>query len=605
MLSINCDWEDFPAVSGGSASCPFNKTQGMGVALSAPSVEAGSKRVLEFNDHVVCGYILDQQRTLGNSFSDEVVPVFDMFCLVVEDGVFSECNRPLVIGVEHWCDLDTKIRLRRTRRCRESKLVPKPDLAERRQPQEREAQRKYRKNSTRNGKDRYSGDLSYENVFPDQQLQPIWRDFLHNANAAVSGVRPGTSQPMRTCSSQMPTPAPLASNSEQFDLSFTETELLHNLKACESVGVTAPGILSNYHLPEILLDHGPLAIRHIMEHLNTSVPGFSRLSSDQASQLVVIALEFHGNHLNTLFPEFSRISSAETRRHWEAVLKGYRIGLKGGINSDDVIFDKVGWGRWDARIKGQPTRERANVTPLQSLPSTFSHLHSSTSGSDHYRSSIPTEGHKFTNSTHQQDCMHLAHHINQITSSDPSAVGSSCGDLADQLEAHGLVCIQSIPRVVLYLYCARLVGLYTTWKSTVRFLLLRYQSKPLDLTIFIDVIPLLFSQPDRQMLSSPDTAPYPPPPRVSKTYRHLNLSFPSMARRLPSPRVTDTIHHPSHRRVAYAVFTTWTQIMTLMKAEASVGVPGCVTHFISANAVPEKGPMFFLRKVTQGEAFLL
>jgi hypothetical protein len=47
MLSINSDWEDFRAVSGGSASCLFKKTQGMGVALSAPSVEAGSKRVLE------------------------------------------------------------------------------------------------------------------------------------------------------------------------------------------------------------------------------------------------------------------------------------------------------------------------------------------------------------------------------------------------------------------------------------------------------------------------------------------------------------------------------------------------------------------------------
>ena len=237
---------------------------------------------------------------------------------------------------------------------------------------------------------------------------------------------------MRTysSSSQMPTPAPLASTSEQFDLSFTETELLHNLRACASVGVTTPSILSNHHLTEILLDHWPLAIRHIMEHLNTSVLGFSRLSSDQASLLVVTALEFHGNDLNTLFPEFSRISSAETRHFWELMLKGFGSGLRGGIHSDDIIFEKVGRGRWDARVRGLPPRERANDAALRSLPSTYSHPHSSPSGSDHYRSGIPKESLEATNSTHHQDWMHSAHHNNPTTSSGPSAVGSSYDDLS-------------------------------------------------------------------------------------------------------------------------------------------------------------------------------
>ena len=118
-------------------------------------------------------------------------------------------------------------------------------------------------------------------------------------------------------------------------------EALDSLGDLDSAGAITPGMLAKHHLPDILLSHGPLAIRHIMGYLTTSVPGFSRITSARARRLVVAALEGKG---------------------------GEGAGRKG-----DVIFEKVGWGRWDARIKGQPPRESrgSNVTPPGSLPSSF------------------------------------------------------------------------------------------------------------------------------------------------------------------------------------------------------------------------------------------
>lgn len=102
---------------------------------------------------------------------------------------------------------------------------------------------------------------------------------------------------------------------------------LSNLADLDSVGVITPGLLAKHHLPSILLDNGPLAIRHVMGYLTTTVPGFSGLPPAKARRLVVGALEGRGSD-----------------------------GQQGGIDGD-VIFEKVGWGRWDARRRGQPTRE--------------------------------------------------------------------------------------------------------------------------------------------------------------------------------------------------------------------------------------------------------
>lgn len=121
-------------------------------------------------------------------------------------------------------------------------------------------------------------------------------------------------------------------------------EALDSLGDLDSAGAITPGMLAKHHLPDILLAHGPLAIRHVMGYLTTSVPGFSRISSAKARRLVVAALEGKGN------------------------------GGEGAGRDGDVQFEKVGWGRWDARIKGQPPRDRqpSNISPPASMPSSYS-----------------------------------------------------------------------------------------------------------------------------------------------------------------------------------------------------------------------------------------
>ncbi|KAG6006642.1 hypothetical protein E4U54_000134 [Claviceps lovelessii] len=90
--------------------------------------------------------------------------------------------------------------------------------------------------------------------------------------------------------------------------------------ALESAGAITGVMLARYHLPEILLNHGPLAIRHIMGYLTTSLPGFSGIPPIKARRLVVGALEGRG-------------------------------GERGGVDGE-VEFVKVGWGRWDATTRG-------------------------------------------------------------------------------------------------------------------------------------------------------------------------------------------------------------------------------------------------------------
>ena len=111
---------------------------------------------------------------------------------------------------------------------------------------------------------------------------------------------------------------------------------LSSLADLDSVGAITPGLLAKHHLPGILLENGPLAIRHVMSYLTTSVPGFSGILPAKARRLVVGALE-------------GRASD----------------GSQGGIKGD-VLFEKVGWGRWDARIRGQPPREARNIQQLES-----------------------------------------------------------------------------------------------------------------------------------------------------------------------------------------------------------------------------------------------
>lgn len=97
----------------------------------------------------------------------------------------------------------------------------------------------------------------------------------------------------------------------------------------DPTGALTPAVLAKYHLPEILLSHGPLAIRHITGYLTSSVPGFAAVPPAKARRLVVGALEGRGT------------------------------GGEGGGVDGDVVFEKVGWGRWDARRRGQPSRDSA------------------------------------------------------------------------------------------------------------------------------------------------------------------------------------------------------------------------------------------------------
>lgn len=110
----------------------------------------------------------------------------------------------------------------------------------------------------------------------------------------------------------------------------TESDSIGSPTNFESTGTITPALLAKYHLPEILLNHGPLAIRHIMGYLTTSVPGFAGIPPPKARRLVVAALEG----------------------------RGHGHGVEGGGVNGDVEYEKVGWGRWDAKRRGQPSRSR-------------------------------------------------------------------------------------------------------------------------------------------------------------------------------------------------------------------------------------------------------
>ncbi len=111
----------------------------------------------------------------------------------------------------------------------------------------------------------------------------------------------------------------------------------------DATGAITPALLAKHHLPNILLTHGPLAIRHVMSYLTISVPGFSQIPSAKARRLVVAALEGRG---------------ADEKR----------------LHHGEVVFEKVGWGRWDARLKGQPPRHHQQQQQTEhSPPASYTH----------------------------------------------------------------------------------------------------------------------------------------------------------------------------------------------------------------------------------------
>ncbi|PGH17316.1 hypothetical protein AJ79_01200 [Helicocarpus griseus UAMH5409] len=128
------------------------------------------------------------------------------------------------------------------------------------------------------------------------------------------------------------------------DQHHTTPLVAENLSFLPGSDAISPGMLAKHHLPDILLTHGPLAIRHIIGYLTTSVPGFSRIPPAKARRLVVGALEGRG------------------------------VGGEGAEPDGDVEFEKVGWGRWDARRRNQPGHSGDGPSsPPGSVPSSYSH----------------------------------------------------------------------------------------------------------------------------------------------------------------------------------------------------------------------------------------
>ncbi|KAF2091824.1 hypothetical protein K490DRAFT_70584 [Saccharata proteae CBS 121410] len=105
------------------------------------------------------------------------------------------------------------------------------------------------------------------------------------------------------------------------------------LSGLDAADAITPSALAKHHLPNILLNNGPVAIRHVLLNLAQTVPGFSSIPQAKARRLVVAALE----------------------------------SRTGGGPDGQVEFEKIGWGRWDAHIKGQPRKEGAlsGALPVQ------------------------------------------------------------------------------------------------------------------------------------------------------------------------------------------------------------------------------------------------
>ncbi|KAI0202230.1 hypothetical protein F4808DRAFT_83721 [Astrocystis sublimbata] len=162
------------------------------------------------------------------------------------------------------------------------------------------------------------------------------RDTLAGVAAARNGPATGTHPLPTPPNSISPVQNGLKAQMQRTRLSSVESDLdLHNdsdssppaSSSYEAHGDITPTLLAKFHLPEILLNQGPLAIRHITGYLTTSVPGFAGIAPHKARRLVVSALQ-----------------------------RGQGQGAEGGGLKGEVEFEKVGWGRWDAKRRGQTAR---------------------------------------------------------------------------------------------------------------------------------------------------------------------------------------------------------------------------------------------------------
>ncbi|KAI0415855.1 putative Sin3 binding protein-domain-containing protein [Xylaria grammica] len=170
-------------------------------------------------------------------------------------------------------------------------------------------------------------------------------------NGSVTGAHPLPTPPNSISPTLPPHGLKTQIQKARFDLIDSDLDLQDDLESdlavspsFEAAGDITSALLAKFHLPEILLNHGPLAIRHIMGYLTTSVPGFAGIAPNKARRLVVSALQ-----------------------------RGQGHGAEGGGVNGDVEFEKVGWGRWNAKRRGRAThstiaRSTSNGSRLGSYP---------------------------------------------------------------------------------------------------------------------------------------------------------------------------------------------------------------------------------------------
>lgn len=78
-------------------------------------------------------------------------------------------------------------------------------------------------------------------------------------------------------------------------------------------GLAAAQMVTPGKLSRLLLEKGPLAIRHITQALGNEIPSFKDLSSSKQRRLIMSAME-------------------------------------GGDREGSVVFEKIGWGQWSAKV---------------------------------------------------------------------------------------------------------------------------------------------------------------------------------------------------------------------------------------------------------------
>lgn len=104
--------------------------------------------------------------------------------------------------------------------------------------------------------------------------------------------------------------------------------VLKPISTSSPAGLAAAQMVTPGKLSSLLLEKGPLAIRHITQALSSEIPSFKDLSSSKQRRLIMSAMEI-------------------------------------GDQEHSVVFEKIGWGQWNARPVARESflqeREATNV----------------------------------------------------------------------------------------------------------------------------------------------------------------------------------------------------------------------------------------------------